>query len=199
MPAFSSGDKPVISSLTEDEVVIKAPEVKNGYALKYQWQKLSNSTYTNIAGATEATYKTIPAEGDTYRVQITDYAYFRQLTSSAIAVTNVPVAPVEPPVTEPVEDPIADEDIIITGIPSDGKITQDGMMILVPSPMNGSWIYEEEYFSGSSSGVSVFKAKKAGVTSIAYTAVDKNGNTATKYFIIEIISNDVEAPHTLDD
>ena len=198
LPTFSNGDKPVISSITAEEVVLGTPAVKNGISLKYQWQKLTNGTYVNITGATETTYKTVPVQGDTYRVLALDYINYRQLTSSSVIVTEVPVVS-EEPAAEPEKAPITSEDIIISGVPSDGKITQDGMMILVPSPMKGTWIWDEEYFSGSDTGVSVFKANKAGVTSVAFTAIDEDGNTATKYFIIEILSNDVKAPQTCDD
>ena len=107
----------------------------------------------------------------------------------------------EQPEVKPEDKPVVDEefsveDIVISGVPTEA-IEAGDLLILNPQPLDGTWVFDSNYFSGMNDGITVLKSLKGGVTVLKYR-VERNGKTYEKSFIITI-NETVEEVGTLDD
>ena len=166
----------------------------------FQWQIAEGNSFVNIKGATGSTL-TIdkPVEGAIYRVRITS-RYTGSFVDSPMFVIPALEAENEP-ADEPEDKPVVDEDfssddIVISGVPTEA-IEAGDLLILNPQPLDGTWVFDENYFSGMNDGITVLKALKDGVTVLKYR-VERNGKTYEKSFIVTI-NETVEEVGTLDD
>lgn len=192
-----------LKSHTAEKAVLEAPEsiTKYGsYLYTYQWQIASGTSFVNIKGATGSTL-TIdkPVEGAIYRVRITS-RYTGGFVDSPMFVIPA-LAVEEQPEVKPEDKPVVDEkfsveDIVISGVPTEA-IEAGDLLILNPQPLDGTWVFDSNYFSGMNDGITVLKSLKGGVTVLKYR-VERNGKTYEKSFIITI-NETVEEVGTLDD
>jgi len=188
-----------LKSHTAEKAVLEAPELvgKYGpYMYTYQWQVASGTSFVNIKGETGSTL-TIdkPVAGAIYRVRITS-RYTGGFVDSPMF--TIPALEVE---EEPEDKPVVDEgftaeDIVIAGVPTDA-IEAGDLLILNPQPLDGTWVFDSNYFSGMNDGITVLKALKGGVTVLKYR-VERNGKTYEKSFIVTI-NETVDEVGTLDD
>ncbi len=176
---------PVLKSHTAKEAVIEGVDMKYvpSFMFALQWQTKVNGYWANVKGANSKTLTVAdPVEGASYRLVYTS-RYDGKFVASP--VITIPALAVE---EQPKDEPIVDEgftaeDIVVGGIVE--KATVGDAIILVPNPIDGTWVYDEAYFSGLTEGITVLKALKEGVTVLKYR-VERNGQTYEKAFIIVV-------------
>ncbi len=177
---------PTLKSHTAKEAVIEGVAIKYmaSFMIAYQWQiKGENNVWYNVKGATSKDLTVAnPVEGASYRLVYTSRYDGKFIVSPVI---TIPALTVE---EEPKDEPIVDkdftvEDIVVAGIVE--KATVGDALVLVPNPVDGTWVYDEAYFSGLTEGITVLEALKEGVTVLKYQ-VERNGKTYEKAFIVVI-------------
>ncbi len=188
-PTYSSLT-PTLKSHTAKEAVIVGADIKNmsSLMLAFQWQTKVGNAWTNVKGATSRTLTVKdPVEGASYRLVYTSRYDGKFVYSPVI---TIPALTVE---EEPKDEPIVDknfsvDDIVVAGIVE--KATVGDALVLVPNPVDGTWVYDKAYFSGLTEGITVLEALKEGVTVLKYQ-VERNGKTYEKAFIVVIEAAEV--------
>ena len=189
---FGFKDDASIDDFTKDgKLILTAPAVKDNVKVTYTWKTLTSGSWKTI-GSNSDTLIVDPVVGAKYKVEISSEFYFNTVTSDVLTVTDdMKVNDTDPviPDDDDDEDDASDftaEDITINGVKNNIiKLKVGQKAYLVPN-YNGYWVFDTNMFEGVGSSLIVLTPKKAGNTVIAFTALNSDGDSATKQVLVVV-------------
>ena len=172
-------------------LTLTAPETKEAFKVDYTWKAYVNGSWKTV-GSNSATLEVEPVVGDKYKVILSSDYYYADVESDVYTVTVDDKLPeYAPPAgeeeTNDDEDSITSDDITINGVKNNYiRIKVGEKAYLVPN-VTGFWTYDTEMFTGTGANLIVLTAKKAGTSVALFTAINSDGETATKAIVIEVV------------